>query len=193
MRTNVAWVLVVVMGAGCSSLSNPLARMKPDYSLLPVEAMRTVAQEIETAVAKGERNPKIPNQGGIVVNTDDLRQAIRTRAARAALISSLLDTGFAYEDNHGLITILRTAAYKKSGTSQDRDRNAVAVISENQSRWALYEGIIKASHLSPKALGAVQAIFHSARVNVLKEGQKYQDKTGKIQVKGAGPVTAPTS
>jgi len=185
VRKLVLLALVLGIGAGCASIGSPFTKMKPDYTKLPADAMKAVALEIETAVSKGEREPKIADQGGIVVSSESVVQAIRTRAARSKLIDDLLAAGFAYEDNHGLITIQRTAAYKKVGTSQDRDRNAVAVISENKSRWDLYEGIVKSSNLAPGALGAIQQIFHEARVATLKDGQKYQDASGDIVVKGS--------
>ncbi|MBI5093248.1 MAG: hypothetical protein HZB26_12515 [Candidatus Hydrogenedentes bacterium] len=191
MRVVLVFSIVALLSAGCASIGSPFSKIKPDYSALPADAMKAVAKEIETAIAKGEREPKIADQGGVVVNNESVMQAIRTRAARLELIDGMLNSGFAYEDNHGLITIQRNAAYKKTGTSQDRDRNAVAIISENQSRWTLYEGIVDASHFSPRALGAIQQIFHEARVDVLKDGQKYQDATGAIVAKGGAPRTAP--
>lgn len=184
MRPIVVAAALVVL-AGCASVGNPFARMKPDYNALPAEAMRAVAKEIEAAVARGDREPKVADRGGVVVSTPEIQQAIRTRAARATLVGNFLDTGFAWERSNGLIAILRSREYKRAGASRDRDRNAVVVIGENQNRWTIYEGIIKASKLSPRALGAIQDIFHKARLEHLNAGQKYEDANGAVAVKGA--------
>ncbi len=181
----IALVLVVAALAGCNSvsISNPFTMMRPNYDALPQEAMREAATKIETAVAAGDRDAKIEAPEGISLEDDVLSQAIRTRVARNELVQEFLDRGHAYEKRNGLVAVLRSAEYKKAGTGRSRDRDAVLVIGENRDRWALYEGIVKTSNLSPDALGAVQAIFHEVRVSMLKAGNKYEDESGQMLTK----------
>jgi len=54
---------------------------------------------------------------------------------------------------------------------------------ENNNRWAIYEGLIKAGDLSPKSLSAIQDAFHQVRIQCMKAGQKYEDAAGAIVVK----------
>jgi len=179
----VAPLLALLMALGCSTVVRPFVHLKPDYSELPADALREVALEIEKAVQAGDRDPEIADRAGLVLGGDAIRQAIRTRAARAELLNEFLDAGHAYEGNRGLVVILRTKAYKKATTRHQRDRNALLVMGENNNRWAIYEGLIKASALSPKSLSAIQDAFHQTRVQCMKAGQKYEDATGEIVVK----------
>ena len=57
------------------------------------------------------------------------------------------------------------------------------VMGENTSRWALYEGILKASDLPAKSLGALEVIFAEARIELLPPGQKYENEAGEVVVK----------
>lgn len=176
-------VSIVVACGGCVSLGNPFVHIKPNYAKLPAEVMKQVALEIEQAVQKGEREPNIADRDGIVVNTDIIKQAIRTRAARSEIVNVFLDSGHAFEAQNGLISVLRTKDYKKSSTSKQRDRNALLVMSENENRWALYEGIVEASKLPSGSHSAVQAIFHDARIQCMTVGQKYEDAAGNMKAK----------
>ena len=109
--------------AGCHSLAGSIVDFKPDYTTLPEADLRAAAAEIEAAVQAGNRDAAIADRGGIVLNTDTIKQAIRTRAARAQLLSDFLDTGHCWERQDGLIWVLRTSAYKKFGKSQDASLN----------------------------------------------------------------------
>lgn len=180
------YAIMLLLGAflaGCVSIASPFVHIKPDLTTVPADGLRAVAREIETAVQKGERDAQIEKHGGIAVNYDVIRQAIRTRAARASLINDLLNTGHAREDRNGLVSILRSKAYKKSTTAKQRDRNALLVMSENADRWTLYEGIREANKLRGKSLSAIQDIFHDARVACMSAGQKYEDAAGGTAVK----------
>lgn len=174
---------VFVAVTGCRSLAGSVIEFRPDYTTLPEAEMRAVAMEIESAIQAGNREPDIADRGGIVVNTDAVKQAIRTRAARSELLNEFLDTGHCWERRDGLIWIIRSAAYKKAGTSRDRDRNALLIESENTNRWAIYEGLIKASKLEPGSLPAVRAIFAEARIANMKPGQTYEGPDGQATVK----------
>lgn len=160
-------------------------RLKPDYSKLPAETAAKVAQEIERAIQRGDRDPQTADQPSFIVSTDTIRQAIRTRAARSELVNRLLDTGHAYETRGGLVCILHTRAYKKQVPARQKKADALVIMNENNDRWALYEGIIKANRLSPRALSALQRIFYEARRDLLHDGQKYENESGAIVVKGS--------
>ncbi|HNR30564.1 MAG TPA: hypothetical protein PKI11_06720 [Candidatus Hydrogenedentes bacterium] len=168
---------IAIGGAGCRSAANPFVHMRPDYQELPVEAMRALALDIETAVQEGLRDAEFADRDGLVLN-EEVRLAIRTRAARSALVNVFRDSGFAFENRKGLIEIIRSKEYKRSGTSRDRDRNAILVMGENENRWAIYEGILKGSSFPARALSAIQEIFQEARVQVMPAGQLYEDASG---------------
>ncbi len=155
-------------------------RITPDYSELPKEELVKTAQYIEEKIWAGEREPDLSKINGINLDTPQIKQAIRTRAVRSELIKDLLDKGFLYEQNGGLMAILRNSAYKRSTTRQQRDKNALIVMGENSDRWALYEGIIKANNYPPKSLSAIQETFYQARTQILQPGHKYQTPDGKI-------------
>ena len=155
-------------------VSMPFVRMAPDYTTVPENPLRSAAAEIEAAVARGDREPSLSQHEGVVLNTPEVVQAIRSRAARVELVHELLKTGFVYEETGGLIAIRRSSDYKRATDSRQRDRNALVVQSENESRWALYEGILDASNWPPKSLSAVQHIFAEERIAHLPEGATFE-------------------
>ncbi|MCP4641007.1 MAG: DUF1318 domain-containing protein [bacterium] len=174
--------LALAVAAGCTR-SNPFVRMAPDYGEVPQETLAEAVSEIETAVKAGNREPDIADRGGVVVNTPEMRQAIKMRAARAELLSALLDAGHAWELSSGLVATLRTKAYKQATTRQERNRNALLVMNENENRWTLYEGLRKASKFPPRSLSAVQQSFFEARIKTLSPGQKYEGPDGETLAK----------
>jgi hypothetical protein len=168
---------------GCISIASPFGHSKPNFAKFPVEDMKSIALEIEQAVQKGERQPEIADRGGLKISTDAIRQAIRTRAARSELLNEFLSSGNATEDFDGLVALTPTKEYKKKASGKERDRDALLIMSENSSRWAIYEGIRDASDLPAKSLSAIQNIFHEARVQCLTQGQKYADENKEVHVK----------
>lgn len=175
--------LVCLACAGCASVSGTFFTPRVDYGDLPQEELARVAETIEAGVRAGDRELALENTPSIIVDTPEVVQATRTRAARAELVDRLLSSGHACEQRNGVIALLRTRDYKKSTTSQERDRNALVVMSENANRWAIYEGIQKASNLKAKSLGAIQDSFYQARVALLAPGQKYEGPDGQMLVK----------
>lgn len=167
---------------GCQSVANPFVYMKPDYSELPADAMQALALEIETAVQQGVRDPQIAGRDGLVLN-EQVRQAIHTRAARGELLNEFRAAGYGIELSKGLIEIGRDKEYRQKTSSKERDRNAILIMSENEDRWTIYEGIIDASKLPARSLSAVQQIFFDARLQVLPSGQLYTDERGEVVAK----------
>ena len=186
-----ATVLAVVCATvgGCFSIVGSVVSLSPDYAQLPVEDLRQVANEIEEAVATGNRAPQIADRAGIVVNDETIMQAIRTRAARSEYTRKLLDGGHAWERRDGQLWIIRDNAYKVATSRKERDMNAQAVTDEATNRWAIYEGLVKASHFPPRSLSAVQAVFFEARVARLGPGHKYESENGQVVAKGSEPTS----
>jgi hypothetical protein len=179
-------VLLPGMFSACATVSSTLGAAVPDFDAVPEEHVREAAREIEAAVAAGEREPDISGSGGVMLDTPEIKQAIRARAARYDAVQELLDKGYAREGVNGHIYIIRNRAYKEATTRYERDRNALIVSGEGESRWAIYEGIRKASNMSPRALSAIQRIFYEERLYFLKPGHKYETIEGETAVKSAG-------
>lgn len=78
----VSLVALGLLMAGCASVVRPFTSLKPDFKVLPADAMREVARDVERAVQDGNRAPEIAGREGIVTTSDEVKQAIRTRAAR---------------------------------------------------------------------------------------------------------------
>jgi hypothetical protein len=165
--------------------------MTPDYADIPVEGLRTIATDIERAVVDGVREPSLTSQDGIVVNSEAIQQAIRTRAARSELITAFRDTGHVAEMRNGLIDIIGSREYEKSTRRGDRARNALLIMSENDDRWILYESILNDNNFPPRSLGAVQRTFYEARITVLSNGQRYEDESGELVYVGGAPPPPP--
>lgn len=182
MKKLVVTMLAAVLVAGCISIPNPFLHGKADYSKLNADSLKAVAMEVEQAVQEGNREPGVKDRDGIVVSSEPIVQAIRMRAARSELLNEFLDSGFAREDNNGLVKVLGSKEYTKATSGRERNRNAMLVLNENNDRWTIYEGIVKQSKLRG-ATPTVQDAFHQARVAVMKPGQKYQDAAGNTAVK----------
>lgn len=175
-----ATIITLCLLAGCAGMANPFLKIKPDYSQVPEDELRSFARAVEQFVVQGEREPVFESYPSIATDDAELKQAVRTRAARAHLIQALLDSGFAYEQKSGTIAILRTREYKRATDRRKRDQDALLVMSENANRWTLYETLVKASNWPPAGLGAVQHAFYEARCDLLSPGQKYEAPDGGI-------------
>lgn len=182
MTKTIAALMLPLIVAGCAT-TNAFVRVRPDYSDLPKAQLEQAALKIERAIARGDREASFADVEGVNLNTEAIVQAIRTRAARAEVLSQRLDSGFLCEKHSGLVYIIRSGAYKRATSSQEKDRDALIVSGENNNRWSLYEGIVEANNYPPGALSAVQAIFHEARVRCLESGQKYENADGELVTK----------
>lgn len=179
-------ILMTLLLTGCGSIAPGAAsptRSAPGKSKVPLEALGEAAREIERQVAEGNREPVLQNREGVVVETPAILQAVRTRAVRSELVSDLLDSGHAWERRNGRLWIIRSKAYKASGTNRTRDLDAQMVNGENTNRRTIYETLIDESGLPSKALSAVEEIFLKARIEVMKPGQKYEDENGEVAFK----------
>lgn len=172
MKTLAVVLMLGGLLSGCAT-TNAMMHMAPDYADLPAADLRGVAASLEGIVAAGGEDFELPSGDTIVVDTPEIRQAVRTRAIRAALVTELLDSGFAAEEDNGLIAIKRSGAYKKATTSQRRDRDALIVMGENRNRWSIYEGLLEANNWPPRSLSAVQETFFEARVPLMKPDQMH--------------------
>ena len=173
---------VLLLGiVGCIS-GSPFTPVKPVFDTIPENDFRALARNIEAAVAASDREAEIEVPAGLSIDRDEIKQAIRTRAARQELIDTLRDSGFGVEQANGLIAVDRSNEYKRATTKRERDRNAVLVMGENNDRWALYEGLLKSNDLPGKALGAIQAVFAQERRAFLDPGHRYEDKEGELHV-----------
>lgn len=168
------FALLALLAAGCATTTNAFVHLRPDYSDLPAEPLREVAAGIEAIVAEERQEFALDFGGDIVIDLPEIRQAVRTRAIRSELVSDLLDSGFAIEKNNGLLAIQRSSAYKKATNSRERDRDALIVMGENQNRWTIYEGLLKANNWPPRSLSAIQETFFLARVSLLTPGQQHE-------------------
>src|SRR5690606_5719409 len=124
------------------------------------------------------REPQIPNGEQIRVDDPRVVQAIRSRAARFELVDEFRSMGFSWERRNGRLWILKSRDYSDSTTSQDRNRYAFLVYSENDDRWRLYESLIESNNLPSNSLGAIQEIFFEARLEFMNQGQLYENSQG---------------
>lgn len=190
MRKYAMGIALVVIAAGCATTAPTEAASTaegsvsaapaapPEFKDLPVEALTAFAMEVEKQVAEGNREPALTSVGGLVVETPSIRQAARTRAARVELVRAFLDSGHAWERRNGRLWVLRTPEYKKAGSSDQKDIDAIMVNGENRDRWALYEGLIDANKLGRGALAPIEEIFFEARVKHMTVGQKFEAEDG---------------
>lgn len=174
MKKTIACFILGVLVAGCNT-TNAFVHLKPDYADLPTDDLRALAGTIEAIISKGGESFDLESAGGITVDLPDIRQAIRTRAIRSPLLTEFRDSGFAIEESNGLLAVKRNSAYKKATTSRQRDRDALLVMSENENRWTIYEGLLKANNWPPRNLSAIQHIFFEARVPLMNPGQLHDD------------------
>jgi len=169
--------LAAALVSGCVSVSS-IGGGRPDYTTLPEDAMYDLALEIERAIAGGERIPSLGESAGLDASGEEVMQAIRTRAARIELIQEIRATGYCWEKRDGLLYLRSSREYKQSTNRRERARHALLIMSENDNRWQIYEGIRKDSSLRPKALDAIQALFFRARLETLQDGALYESENG---------------
>jgi len=174
-----AFVCTVLIG--CQTVTSVVpftSGGRPDYTTLPEAEMRQVAAAIERIVASGDRSAPLPTVSGITLENEAIQHAVQTRAARVQLVEELRASGYAWEKRDGLIHRRPSRDYNRATTRAERDRHGLVIFSENQNRWELYENIVRANNLRPKALDAVKVIFAEARVEAMGPGQLYEDISG---------------
>jgi hypothetical protein len=167
----------------CTTVQSVVSSVAPDYNELSADSLLQAAVVMEQGVLDGVREPELPDIPGINIDTPEIKQGLRSRAARVHLIQEFLHTGHGLEQKNGKVAIIRTDAYKKSKSSKQKDRDALFIISENRDRDSLYTSIEDANQLSPAGRAAVVAMFVKARVQLMSAGQKYQDESGNTVTK----------
>ena len=177
-RSIPCFLAAVLLLAGCQHFSMPFFHTKPNYNTVPEAQLREVALEIERAVKAGNREPEIADRENIVVNTPGITQAIRTRAARMALLDDMLNRGQAFEKPNGHCYFVNSKEYRKSTKRRERDRHSLMLNGEAGNRWAIYEGLIEANKFPRRSLSAIEDAFFKARIAVMEPGQQYEGPDG---------------
>ena len=175
--------IIILAGStfiGCAKYGNPIGHTNADYTKLPVKTVEEVAHRLEEETRKGNRTPDLAPHNSFKIDSPEIKQAMRSRAARAQLVIDLLDTGHMYEKRNGKIAIIRTKAYKNSGTSETRDRDALVVISENSDRSIIYQSLQKINTLNPAERSAIVEIFFKTRIQLMQPGHRYEGAEGEI-------------
>ena len=172
---------LVILASGCKTISNPLVRSEADYTDLPKDTITEIAYYLEEQVRAEEREPVLKDRPNLIIDTPEIKQASRSRAARYALVQDLLNSGHMLEQSDGKLAVIRTSAYKGDTTRQDRDRHALIVISENRDRDIIYDTLRRANGYSIAARSAIEELFFVARKSYLEPGQKFRIDGGEIQ------------
>jgi hypothetical protein len=146
----------------------------------PEESMKKLVTSIEDAVRQGDREAKIPECDGLTAASTEFAQLLRTRAARYPAYQELMDAGYGYEEQDGLVAINATKDYRKATKSRERARHALVVLQENNDRWAMYDTLLKENKIGGGKLKQLRAIFGAVRVGGMPQGWLYQDADGKI-------------
>ena len=167
--------------AGCASTGTTGGSASGDRARsdkVPAETLRAAADLIERQVYDGNREPTLGGIEGLVIDTPEIQQAVRTRAARIELVVNFLNSGHAWERPNGRLWIIRSEEYRKEATSRRRDLDAIMVNGENRDRWTIYEGIIEANGLPQSTLKDIELAFFDARRVFMTAGQKYEGPDG---------------
>ena len=178
--SRIALLLTVATLVACSTVSSPLTRMGANFEDVPTDSLRAVALRLETSVAAENMEPSLAAEGGVIIDTPEIAQACRSRAARYPLVVDLLNTGFIMEQRDGKISILRSGEYKGAFTSAQKDRHALIVISENRDRYLIYSSIQTTNNYSAAGRSAIEEIFAEVRIQNLSSEQKYQGPDGTV-------------
>jgi hypothetical protein len=176
-------VFAVLFLPACATVQSVVSTVTPDYNEFSSDAMLQAAIMMEQGVIDGVREPELPDVPGINMDAPEIKQALRSRAARVHLVQEILFSGHSREQQNGKVAIIRSNAYKNSKNSKQKDRDALFIISENRDRDLLYSSIEDANSLSPAGRSAVVKLFAKARVQLMPENQKYQDESGDTRVK----------
>lgn len=147
---------------------------------IPEEELRAAARDIEREVHAANRDAALEDREGVVVDTPEIRQAVRTRAARIDILNRFLLAGWGWERRNGRVWILRSKEYKDATTSRQRDLDAIMINSENNDRWTLYEGLIDANGWPQRSLDLIERVFFEERLAYMPPGEKYEDENGEV-------------
>ena len=178
---NVFKVVGVIVAAGCVTVPGVRSELRPDFEAVPEQALRQAALEIEQAVLDGDENYVPQDREDLVLDTELIRQEVRTRALRGERVNELRNTPWAYEERSGVLALQRGRDYRNETTRAQRRQHAALVFRENDSRWTLYEDIRDANNLDSSGYDAVRLAFFEARLEVMPPGQQYEGPDGELQ------------
>lgn len=185
MRNVFLGLCLLALAASCTtvrSITSSVTGSSRDYSDIPEAEIRSLAREIEGAIASGNREPEIANSESFRIDDPRIEQAIRSRAARFQLIDDYRSMGFSWERRNGRLWIRKSREYSDATTSAERNRYAFLVYSENEDRWRLYEALLDVNGMNNSKLGAIEEIFFEARLEFMKPGQIYETSEGEPAV-----------
>jgi len=181
---HVFWVVGIIAAAGCASVPGVRTQLSPDFEAVPEQAIRQAALEIEQAVLDGDEDYVPQDREDLILDTERIRQTIRTRALRGQRVNELRDTPWAYEKRSSVLALRRGGDYRNETTRAQRRQHAALVYRENDSRWTLYEAIRDANNLDSSGYDAVRLAFLEARLELMPPGQQYEGPDGELRRTG---------
>ncbi len=177
-------IVCVMAAAGCVTVPGVRSELRPDFEAVPEQALRQAASEIEQAVLDGDGGYAPQDREGLVLDTELIRQTIRTRALRGERVNELRDTPWVYEQRSGVLSLRRGRDYRNETTREQRRQHAALVFRENDGRWTLYDAIRRANGLDSRGYDAIRIAFFEARVEAMPPGQQYEGPDGDLRIKG---------
>lgn len=184
MVRHIFWVVGVAAVTGCVTVPGVRSELRPDFDAVPEQALRQAALEIEQAVLAADEDYVPQDRDDLVLDTELIRQTVRTRALRGERVNELRDTPWAYEQRSGVLRLRRGRDYRNATTREQRRQHAALVYRENDSRWTLYEAIQKANDLDSRGYDAIRLAFFEARVEAMPPGQQYEGPDGDLRQTG---------
>ncbi len=144
---------MVLMVASCAVIAPRSGRS------LDTGTARRIAALIEDVVVGRAAIVSMPESvDGVIIGQPDVTAAIESRQTRFDACARYKTMQCIGENRRGL------AHYRKCEACEDRQvRNQVymLIISENDDRWAIYEGIVKGNRLPSPALKTLQEAFRA--------------------------------
>ncbi|MFO7775845.1 MAG: hypothetical protein R6W89_08615 [Candidatus Hydrogenedentota bacterium] len=174
----------VLASMGCVTVPGVGSELRPDFDAVPEQALRQVALEIEQAVLAADEDYVPQDRDGLMLDTELIRQTVRTRALRGERVNELRDTPWVYEQRSGVLALQRGRDYRNETTREQRRQYAALVYRENDSRWTLYEAIREANDLGSRGYDAIRLAFFEARVEAMPAGQLYEGPDGELRRTG---------
>ncbi|MFP4171909.1 MAG: hypothetical protein ACLFV4_03255 [Candidatus Hydrogenedentota bacterium] len=184
MARYVLGLVCVLALMGCVTVPGVGSELRPDFDAVPEQTLRQAAREIEEAVLAADEDYVPQARDDLMLDTELIRQTVRTRVLRGERVNELRDTPWAYEQRSGVLALRRGRDYRNETTPEQRRQHAALVYRENDSRWTLYEAIRESNDLGARGYDAIRLAFFEARVEAMPTGQLYEGPDGELQRKG---------